>query len=253
MFFVLSTTFLLFSTQATGQATGQATATNRIDDHIMNIYHHIHHMEVSRGTHPDDSVLLDLTRHRLSKHLGIDYADLQLGGTPQEQVGEQVDDPTAINQLEKLDVPVSKGELYGIHPSLQVADRSNLRAINNIEEDQEQQTTTAQKFQVSKEGGEGGELAAALAPMAETKLSRAVANELFGIDEDYTEPEPKSSSSNNGDECQELCNCMASELLFGITKTLPYLPGGATIDAAMSTGTTDQDAVEGSFTAAQSR
>ena len=210
MFFI--TTFLLLFTS-------QATTTN-IDDHIMQIYHHIHHMEVSRGTHPDDSVLLDLTRHRLSKHLGVDYADLQLdAGTPAGSQ-EQVDDPATINQLERLDVPVSKGELYGIHPSL-----------------------TAQKFQVSKEGDEGGDLATAVEPMAETKLSRAVANELFGIDEDYTEPEPK-TSSNNGDECQELCNCMASELLFGITKTLPYLPGGATIDAAAATG---------GFTAARSR
>ena len=257
------------STAATTTATTKTTTATTMADlknNIMNIYHYIHHIEISHGTHPDDSVLLDLTRRRLSTHFGIDYNDLLLGLQLPIATDSAADDPpTVVNNLEQLGVPVSNEELYGIHPFLRSSSSSSrhtFRSSGNVnaattdyiddqqQQHQQQQQTTAKTFAPARSGEGDTEnfnqdigsvsTTTSVAQVPEPKLSRALAKSLFGIDEDYTDTTPRDAAtdSNAGDDkaCTELCECMASELLFGITKTLPYLPGVK--DNATPTATT---------------
>ena len=220
----------------------QATATMSVDHHIMNVYHQIHHIELSHGTHPDNSVLLDLTRRRLSKHLGIDYEDLQL------PIVDKNDAMPVVEELEKIHIPISNGN--GIHPysidseidseidsitDFAVVDssvnypslRSNLDARNLAKEkfdisdiSSQEQQAAAKKFEISRAEDSGDKEDVDVNP----QVARNLAKDTFGIDEDYTLPEGEKPIAADKDDCKKLCKCMAGELLFGITKSVPYIP-----------------------------
>jgi hypothetical protein len=227
------------------QAVATATMTMSVDQHIMNVYHQIHHIELSHGTHPDNSVLLDLTRRRLSKHFGIDYEDLQL------PIVDKNDAMSVVDELEKNHFPISNGD--GIHPysidsliDLEIYSktdlaiestvngpstsllRSNRGALGNLDAINKA-AADSNKLQPTK-------IDETYRPSARiqenVQVARDLAKDMFDIDEDYTLPEEDRSEEDRSEDqsvatdemCADICSCMGDELLFGITKSIPYIP-----------------------------
>ena len=197
---------------------------------IMSIYHHIHHMELhhrAQGHTDYQSVLLDLTRQRMAKHFGVDYSL----DPPQEPLSPDNNN----HQYPSWPDPQQSPQL--------VNQRPNSRLSNNFQSANEGTSIFGTPLPDDPPDGSSNTPQAPQAPetpkaetpkaprskpvlLADEEVSRALAtSEDFQIapvwDGAPLVPDAKDPQS----DCQDICDCLASELLFGITRgVLPYRP-----------------------------
>lgn len=195
------------------------------DKLLMAIYHHIHHLERAHGTRRKHSVLLDLTRARVAEHYAMDPSEMQLPypdaateGIAAERDVDLVDVSSSSSTSQSKQHrrllrqhrprPLSAGLPSAFKPAMKSTETSSRSASGSQPHDMPEEEVEH----------------------AET-LSRALASSPdFGVEAAWDEEEsgshsghPDLDTSSDDPQCMDLCKCLASELLFGITKgVLPY-------------------------------
>lgn len=188
---------------------------------IMSIYRHIHHMELhhrAKGHVEYESVLLDLTRQRMTKHFGVDY---NLNGQEHQQPGDPRQQPG-----DPWQQPGDPRQQPGGDPQPPSMHHRTLRH-------QQQPRQLAAQFQKSAAGS-------ALSVPATLELSRQLASDTsqFNFEPAWDSHELKPGEDDGDSSCKETCECMASELLYGITKSLPYTRNAVAEDTEKNLGNT---------------
>jgi hypothetical protein len=195
--------YVLLLTKASSVATAVTGSNSNNDDYAMAIYHHIHHIEFHHGISQSDSILLDITRQRLRQFLN-------------NGKGKERQPPSTLlryNANQKVDlaadfIPAQFGG-GGSYGSITNYNKHSTQSKSDQKSSMATVATTAMN-----EGAPG------------MIMSRALAsNSDFSVDAVWSES-PRGTKdqedSTDDQECKDICKCLASELLFGITKVLPY-------------------------------
>ena len=187
----------------------ESDASSSTANTIMSIYHHIHHMELhhrAKGHVEYESVLLDLTRQRMTKHFGVNYNlnDQEHRQQPGDPRQPPSDDPQP--------------------PSMQPH-----RTLRH----QQQPKQLAAQFQKSAAGD-------TLSVPDTLEITRQLAADTsqFNFEPAWDSHEVKADEKDGDSTCKETCECMASELLYGITKCLPYTRNAVAEDTEKNLGNT---------------
>ena len=201
--------------QVTTSSVPQSNNPSIHDDTIMALYHHIHHLELLHHgpRQPYVSVLLDTTRARLQARFPDNQYDQYQPPAPQTAAQQQ--------QL-----------LHQHHP----LPSQHLRLSHRFAPAHEQTTSVFGTPLPDENDTPNAPQAAQSTPpkaprpkpvlLPDEELSRELASsEEFNIPAVWDGVAPTPDLPDPTSSCQDMCDCLASELLFGISRgVLPYKP-----------------------------